>query len=264
MPSLKKNWIMPKTLTALVVVHNEEHRVATCLERLSFADELVVLCDRCTDHTPTIARTFNAIVIEGAWPLEGDRRNAGLQGCTKDYILEIDADEWVTPELAIEIKQILNNPMDDYYLIPIHNYIGKRLVQHGWGGSFGVRRKHILFKNGIKSWGVGRVHPPIYIKSTKKGILTHPIVHHIDNDLSDMWARLNRYTTAKAQDMVDTNTLGRKISHYRRFFTRFFQCYIRRHGYKEGVYGLSIALCAGLFPLLSYIKAKEILDSRGG
>ena len=68
-------------LSALVVAHNEERQLAACLERLAFADEIVVVLDRCDDASATIAGQFTERLIEGAWPLEGDRRNAGIEAC---------------------------------------------------------------------------------------------------------------------------------------------------------------------------------------
>ncbi|MCS6853800.1 MAG: glycosyltransferase, partial [Elioraea sp.] len=82
-------------LSALVVARNEEARLGDCLASLRFADEIVVVLDRTTDRSADIARGVGARVLEGAWEIEGDRRNAGLAACTGDWILEIDADERV-------------------------------------------------------------------------------------------------------------------------------------------------------------------------
>jgi glycosyltransferase involved in cell wall biosynthesis len=65
-------------LSALVVAHDEEANLADCLERLRFADEIVVLLDRCSDGSRAIAERFGARILEGAWPREGDRRNTGI------------------------------------------------------------------------------------------------------------------------------------------------------------------------------------------
>lgn len=73
-------------LSALVVVHNEEARLAACLDRLAFADELVVVLDRCTDQSREIALAHKARLVEGGWELEGPRRNAGIDACTGDWI----------------------------------------------------------------------------------------------------------------------------------------------------------------------------------
>ena len=95
------------TLSAVVTVHNEEVRLADCLAALSFAYEIVVVLDRCTDGTRAIAQRFTDRLIEGAWQLEGARRNAGIEAARGDWILEVDADERVSPALAAEIRDTI-------------------------------------------------------------------------------------------------------------------------------------------------------------
>ena len=94
-----------KSISALVVAHNEETQLAECLKGLSFADQLVVVLDKCTDDSKLIASSFTEHLIEGNWDLEGDRRNVGIQACDSDWILEVDSDERVSTLLAAEIKE---------------------------------------------------------------------------------------------------------------------------------------------------------------
>lgn len=243
------------TLSALVVVHNEEARLAACLERLAFADELVVVLDKCTDGSKAIAERFNARLVEGAWELEGPRRNTGIAACTGDWVLEVDADEHVPPELAEEIRRTIAATPYDWHEILVDNYIGERLVRHGWGASFGKAAYPGLFRRGAKVWGDQRVHPSLTWTGRKGPMLTHRLLHYVDRDISDMIRRLDRYSTARALDLRASGKLGNLPSNLRRLVSRFFKCYVRRGGYKEGGYGLLIALFAGLFPLLSYLKA---------
>ena len=248
----------PPKLSALVVAHNEEAQLAECLERLRFADEIVVVLDRCTDRSAEIAAGFNARLIEGAWPLEGERRNTGIQACTGDWILEVDSDERVPPEMAREIRSVIAAAPFAHFLIPFDNYVGKRLVRYGWGGSFGVMMAPRLFAKGAKRWGDQRVHPALELKGEKR-FLKARMIHYVDRDISDMIARLNRYTSAKAADLRAQRAEGKDIGSYghniRRIFGRFYKCYVGRKGYREGRYGFLIALMAGLYPILSYLKA---------
>jgi len=93
-----------RRLSALVVARNEEDRLEACLACLNFADERVVVLDRCTDGSASIAHKMADVVLEGEWPIEGDRRNAGLDACSGDWILEVDADESVSAELGQEVR----------------------------------------------------------------------------------------------------------------------------------------------------------------
>ncbi len=242
-------------LSALVVARNEAHQLADCLGRLSFADEIVVVLDRCTDASAEIAARFTERILEGGWPIEGDRRNAGIDACTGDWILEIDADERVSDALASEVRETIRDAAPGYFLVPFDNYIGTRLVRHGWGGAWGVGAAPRLFSRGAKRWGDQRIHPKLELVGAKRRLEAR-MDHYVDRDISDMLARLDRYTTARAHDLRDSGDIGSFFHNVRRMFSRFLKCYVGRKGYREGVYGFLIALFAGLYPILSYLKAR--------
>ena len=253
------------TLSALVVVHNEEHRLTACLERLCFADEIVVVLDRCTDRSAQIAGGFAAKLVEGAWELEADRRNAGIAACHGDWILESDADERVPLELAEEIRDTIRRSPFDRHLIAVNNYIGTVLVRYGWGGAFGKGAYWGLFRKHAKRWGEGRVHPKIHLNGKEGPPLANAIDHLVDRNISDMIRRLDSYSTARAADLREHGDPDPTRTYVRRFFSRFYKCYLYHHGYREGGWGLLIAICAGLYPLLSHLKAKlESAAPEGG
>lgn len=252
-------------LSALVVARDEEARLPGCLASLSFADEVLVVLDRSTDSSAAIARAAGARVLEGAWELEGERRNAGIAACTGDWILEVDADERVPPELAADIRQTIADSPHAFHRVRIDNHVGGRLIRHGWGGSFGTTLKPILFRKGAKHWRPQRVHPGLDWTGTEGARLeAHGIRHELDRDISDMLRRLDRYSSAKAADLLDAGDIGTLGNNLRRFVSRFFKCLIGRKGWKEGGWGVLIALCAGLFPLLSHLKARLEPDRHRG
>jgi glycosyltransferase involved in cell wall biosynthesis len=243
-------------LSALVVARDEERQLADCLQCLGFADEIVVVLDRCRDRSADIARRFTMHVVEGAWEREGPRRHAGIDACNGDWILEVDADERVPPELAAEIRRVVAGSAADWHLVPIDNYISDRLVRYGWGASFGRSAHAALYKKGKKRWGAERVHPAVTLSGTAGPPLAGRIVHRVDRDISDMLRRLDRYSSARAQDLRDSGDIGSYGSNLRRIVSRFWKCYVGRKGYREGQWGFLIALCAGLYPILSYLKAR--------
>jgi len=242
-------------LTALVVAHNEEDHLADCLDTLAFADEIVVVLDKCTDGSKAIAARYTDQLIEGSWDIEGPRRHAGIDVCGGDWILEVDADERVSPELAAEMREKIKTAPFGHFLIPYDNYVGERLVRYGWGASWGVSATVRLYSRGGKVWGQQRIHPGVELKGERMW-LENRMIHYVDRDISDMIKRLDRYSTARANDLRASGKIGSLANNIRRLFSRFFKCYIGRKGYREGLYGFLIALMAGLFPLLSYIKAK--------
>jgi glycosyltransferase involved in cell wall biosynthesis len=243
-------------LSALVVARNEAAQLAQCLSLLNFADETVVVLDRCEDASRSIAREFTDRIIEGAWEREGPRRNAGIAACRGEWILEVDADERVTAELAGEIRATVENSPADWHLIPVDNYVGERLVRFGWGASFGRSAYAGLFRRGVKHWGDQRVHPAVLLSGAQGTNLSARLVHHVDRNISDMLHRLDRYTSARAQDLREGGDIGSFGHNLRRIASRFWKCYVARRGYREGPYGFLIALCAALYPILSYLKAR--------
>ncbi|MEK9660949.1 MAG: glycosyltransferase family 2 protein [Alphaproteobacteria bacterium] len=246
-------------LSALVVAHDEEAQIADCLSALDFADEVVVVLDRCTDRTQEIAERMGARTLSGAWPLEGPRRNAGIAACEGDWVFEVDADERVPPELAAEIRDVIADAPFGYFLVPFDNYVGDRLVRYGWGAAWGVSAAARLFARGAegpaKVWGDQRVHPALELRGAR-GRLEGRMIHYVDRDISDMLQRLDRYTSAHAADLRASGDIGTFAHNVRRIFSRFWKCYVARRGYREGPYGFLIALMAGLYPILSYLKAR--------
>lgn len=244
-------------LSTLTVAHNEEHNLKACLEALSFADERVVVLDRCTDRSKEVALAAGAdTIIEGAWPIEGDRRNAGIEACKGDWVLEVDADERVPADLSREIEAATLASPAGYYLIQFDNYVGKTRVRYGWGAYIGASAAPRLFARGTKKWGRQRVHPSLEL-GPRLGMLETRVDHLVDDNITDMLARFDRYTTGNARDLissgkVETETLRRNI---RRIPSRFYKAYVRRKGYREGGYGFLVGVLAGLYPVVSYLKA---------
>jgi len=241
-------------LSALVVARNEAERIAPCLERLAFADEIVVLLDRSTDRTAELARARGARVVEGDWALEADRRNAGIAACNGDWILEVDADEWATPAFAVEVRAAIAIAKPGYFIVPMANHIGERLVRHGWGAYNGVAAKPSLFRKGMKRWGRGRVHPQIALEGERQ-MLKEPLLHFVYRDVSDMMQRLNRYTDLAALEAVETGTVPTLRASLRRMASRAWKSYVSRRGYREGAYGVALALYSALYPILVHLKA---------
>jgi len=211
-------------LSALVVAHDEEAQLAECLSRLDFADELVVVLDRCTDRSREIALGFTSRIVEGAWELEGPRRHAGIDACAGAWIVEIDADERVSPALGAEIRSVAENSSAAWHLIPVDNYIGDRLVRWGWGASFGKSAYAGLFRKGAKEWGSERVHPRLTLFGTQGATLTARLEHRVDRNISEMLQRLDRYSTLRARDLRDGGDIGGYGHNVRRIVSRFWKC----------------------------------------
>lgn len=247
----------PPTLSALIVVRNGEPDLPDCLASVRFVDEIVVVLDRCTDGSKAIAESFGARLVEGAWDIEGPRRNVGLAACSCDYTLEIDADERCPPALAEEIRSVLARRPQGGVFVPFDNRIGDRAITYGWGAYNGVGGKRCLFPSHTKTWGQGRLHPPVEQKPEAARVEAR-MIHHVYRDLPHMFERLLRYSRLAAEDMVDQDKIPSPLNTARRFVSRPWKSYVTRQGRREGFYGVALALYSALYPVLSHLMALEL------
>ena len=247
-------------LSALIVAHNEEAILDECLRRLAFADEIVVVLDRCTDGTKKRALAHGAKIIEGAWEIEGARRMTGIDACAGPWVLEVDADEWIDVPLAEEIKTVVTADQADFYFTPIHNYVHGQWVKHGWMAALAPDLRGSLFRKGKKRWAMDRVHPGVSFDGVRGPDFANGIRHNLADDISALVRRFNRNTTNRAYDLAERQEFGRTKTMVRKSFSRFWKCYVARKGYREGGVGLLISILSALYPLVAHLKALEIRD----
>lgn len=249
---------MPK-ISAVIVAHNEENKIEECLKSLDFVDEIVVVLDKCTDSTKQIVQKFTNKIIEGSWNIEGARRNIALNAANHDWILEIDCDERISPDLADEILQVISNSKPCAFVVKIANYIGTRHVKHGWLRILGVLSRQTLTYRDLKKYHEDKeIHPTFDLNAEIK-LLKNPLIHLMDDDISDMIARFNRFTNWRANDIISKGKFKNSglIKALFEFDFRFFKSFVLKKGYKEGRLGFLIATLSGIYPLVSYLKAKE-------
>lgn len=243
-------------LSVVICVRNEERRLGRCLEGLDFADEVVVVLDRCTDRSRAIGEAHGAVLVPGVFPLEGQRRAAGQQAASGEWIFELDADEIVTPELAAELRAATADDRYAWRKVKIDNYVGARLIRHGWGGAFGTTLAARLYRRGSKQWGRERVHPDVRFEGAEGPRLAAGLRHEFARDVSDVLRRFDRYTALRAEDLREHGGKLGRIDNALRGARRFWKCYVRRRGWRDGGWGLLISLLAGLYPLVSALRAE--------
>ena len=252
------------TLSALVVARNEEIQLADCLSCLGFADEIVVVLDRCDDARPRSpggsptgsSRAPGSARGTGAMP--GSRR-AAATGSSKSTPTNGSA-----RSLRPKSAAVVAHSAADWHLIRVDNYIGDRLVRWGWGASFGRSAHAGLFRRGAKRWGEGRVHPAIALSGSQGPTLGAPLAHYVDRNISDMLRRLDRYTSARARDLRDSGDIGSFAHNLRRIFSRFWKCYVARPRLSRRRMGFSDRAVRGALPdpVLSEGAARKPNDGR--
>jgi glycosyltransferase involved in cell wall biosynthesis len=249
-------------LTALVCVQNQEAQLAECLRSLSFCDEIVVVADRCTDRSQEIARCHGATVIDGIFPLESQRKAAGLDACGGEWILELDADERIDRALAWEIRAVLQmRPLADCYEIPIDNYVGEARVRDGWLGQLSASRGVRLFKRGLKVWAPLRRDDGHAAPGCRVCELKGAIHRDLGTDVGGLFERMNRLTALAAEDLADS-AAARPRGQFLGAAGKFAQSYLLRAGWREGRLGLLVALLNAIYPVVSRMRALEVMEAR--
>jgi glycosyltransferase involved in cell wall biosynthesis len=252
---------MHSRLSVAIIARNEERNLAACLASVAFADEIVVVDHASTDRTQQIARAAGARVIETAdWPGFGPQKNRALDACTGEWILSIDADERVTPELRAEIERTLAQPRFDVYEIPrLSTYCG-RFIRHGGWHPDRVRR---LFRRGAARFSDAAVHESL-VTARPVGRLREPLLHYSFRSMDEVIAKMNRYSSESAQALVAGGAapgLARAIVHG---LAAFLRTYVLKLGFLDGRRGFLLAVSNAEGSYYRYVKAMLAAEARRG
>ncbi len=242
-------------LSVVVLTKNEEACIADCLKSVSWADEIIVVDDESTDNTLEIVKKFNAKVFSRKMDVEGKHRNWAYAQARNRWVLSLDADEIVTPELKIEIEEAIKSDEFVAFDIPLRNFISSYWVKYGgWYPASKVR----LFRKDKFKYEESEVHPRVFIEGSCRH-LKSDIIHKGYPDIEHFLNSVNRQSTLEAVKWINTKrkmSLGHIIW---RAVDRFFRRYLRKKAYKDGMYGFVIAFFDTLYQILSYVKYKEML-----
>jgi glycosyltransferase involved in cell wall biosynthesis len=245
-------------LSVVVLTKNEEACIAEALESVKWADEIIVVDDESTDKTLDIVAGFNAKVLRRKMDVEGKHRNWAYAQARNQWVLSLDADEKVTPELKTEIESAVVSSRFAAFDIPLRNYIGNYWVKYGgWYPASKVR----LFRKDKFKYEEVEVHPRVFIDG-ECGHLKNDIIHKGYPDLEHFLNSVNRQSTLEAKKWINT---ARKMSFGHalwRAVDRFFRRYLRKKAYKDGMYGFIIAFFDTLYQILSYAKYREMLNKK--
>jgi glycosyltransferase involved in cell wall biosynthesis len=243
------------TLSVVVVTLNEEERIRECLDSVAWADELIVVDAESHDKTAAIARELTDHVIVRPWPGFPAQKNFGLAQATGDWVLSLDADETVSPELRTEITTILTaGGTADGYRVPRHNIFWGRWVRHGGlYPDWQVR----LFRRGHGRFADRAVHEAITVDGTVARLRGH-LEHRSYRDVADFLARADRYTSLAAEEAIAAGRPSRPLLDLvARPVGRFLGMYVARAGFLDGWRGFLLATLYAYYVLMRSAKIWE-------
>lgn len=241
------------TVSVVIITLNAEAQIQKCLDSVRFATEIIVLDSGSQDRTVEICRTYTEQVYQTDWPGFGIQKNRGIDLATGHWVLVLDADEYLTPELQQEIQAIVNTESSSavaYKMLRHSTFMGK-IIRHGdWRNDWITR----LFQRGAARYTEDRVHEKLCVQgevSCLQGVLLHDTVTSVEDSLR----KLNQYSTLGAEQRVAKGRGGNLLTAIVHGAWTFVRSYIVRRGFLDGQEGYLIALLTAQGSFYKYIKA---------
>lgn len=249
-------------LSVLVTAGNEEKRIADCLESVRWADEIVVVDSCSTDRTVEIARSYTDRVVVSPWRGYIRQKQFALTKASRRWVLFLDADERVSPELAREIREELaRQPVrwTGFRLPRKVHYMGRWILHGDWYPDYKLR----LFLRDHGRVGGDEPHDRVVVSGPIKR-LHGDLLHFTYRDLSDHVYTVNRFSSISAEGMFKEGLRCGMFPMLARPTARFVRSYIVRRGFLDGAPGLIAALIVAFGVFLKYAKLRELAMREGG
>ncbi len=252
------------SVSAFVICMNEEEQIGACLESLSFCDELVVIDSFSTDRTVEIARAHGATIIQRPWPGYRSQKAFGLTTVNHDWVVNIDADERVSPELRAAILKVLREDfirrgrgeepvVQGYYVNRVVFFLNRWWRQGGWYPEYRLR----FFRRGRVTWGGVEPHEKALVDG-ETAILPGELQHFTYKSIDDQLSRLHHLASISAAAEYADGKRGSLRGLVLNPLLRFLKFFVLKRGYREGVAGLVVAMAEGYYTYMKYAKLWEM------
>ena len=248
-------------LSVIIITKNEAQDLGRALDSVAFADEVIVLDSGSTDGTQEIARTKGARVFEtDDWPGFGPQKNRALEKATQDWVLSLDADEWLEPDLANEIQEVVRINRSPFtspaaYVIRRRSIYIDRLIRFGdWRRDRVIR----LFRRGQGRFSRDPVHERLIVQGLL-GNLRGQMGHHSVRSIQDSKEKMWRYNRVAAMRLADAKRGGKTLGVLKAVFS-LFRGLILRGGLLDGLRGSQLAWFNAYGTYLRYALAQSIQD----
>lgn len=237
-------------LSVIIITKNEAANIRSCLESVAWADEIIVVDSGSTDTTVDICRELGAKVFVHDWEGFGAQKNRALDHATCPWVLSIDADERVTPELRAEIEEVLAAPRADGYRIPrLSSFCGRFMHHSGWRPDYVLR----LFRREKGRFSDALVHESVQVQGQVKE-LHQDLLHYSYRDFDDVLHKLNSYSSAASLMLERRGKRGSLAQAIFHGAWAFFRTYVLRAGFLDGREGFMLAVMNAENSYYRYIK----------
>lgn len=244
-------------ISVVISAYNEQNMIEDCLKSLKgLADEIIVVDNSSQDLTAQIAKKYSSKVytLPNDPVMLNKNKNFGFTKATEDWIISLDADERLTPELSEEIKKVIKNKEVMAYNIPRKNIIFGKWIEHSiWWPDYNLR----LFKKGYGKFPLKHVHEKLEVKG-EVSKLENPMIHYNYQTISQFIRKMdNTYTESEVEHFIKS---GKSINWYdaiRYPANDFLKTFFLEKGYKDGLHGLVLSILQSFYSFIVFAKIWE-------
>lgn len=240
-------------VSVVIITKDEEQNIEDALKSVSDAQEIIVVDAFSADKTVEICRKYTDKVYQLEWQGFARQKQTAVDYAKGQWVLVLDADERVTPELKSEIVQAISNTDSSGFYIPRENYfIGKWIKHGGWWPDHTLR----LFRKDKGRFEIREVHEKVVVDG-KTSHLKNPLKHFTYRSMSDFIARAENYSTLAARELKKKGRCAGVFSLTVKPLATFLKMYFLRLGFLDGTRGLILAVLYGYYTFLKYAKTWE-------
>lgn len=247
-------------VSVCIITFNEESRIRDCLESVKWADEIIVVDSFSTDKTVDICKEYTERVYRRAWGGNIDQKNHTIGLATKDWLLCLDADERLSPELTKEIQNVLKSrdTADGFFFPRRSSYLGRWIFHGDWYPDYQLR----LFKRGRGRWQGTNPHGRVSVEG-KTQYMKHDLYHFNYRNLSHQLKTIDNYSDIFSGIMIERNKSFSLFQLIFRPLYKFIKVYILKRGFLDGLPGFILAITNAFYIFVKYVKLWERTHGNG-
>jgi glycosyltransferase involved in cell wall biosynthesis len=245
------------SLSTVIITKNEESNIDDCLRSVKWVDQIVVVDAESTDRTQELARHYTHLVMVRQWEGYGPQKNFGILQATGDWILILDADERVSPELAKEIQARLTTWTSGD---PVAFCVCRQNVFYGewvrWGGAYPDSQIR-LFQKGKATYNDVEIHENLIVEGPIGNLKGH-LEHYTERRIVDHFMKFSLYITLAAKEQAKSTAKVHWWNLLLNPLVTFIKKYCLKQGFRDGIRGIIYAGFASMYTFGKYAKLFEL------
>ena len=244
-------------ISVTVITKDEEKNISDCLRSVNWADEIIVVDSESTDRTAELAKQFTDKIFIRKWEGYVPQKKYALSLASNEWVLSLDADERITPELKEEILNLAPANYSGFRIRRKNFLLKKEITSCGWEKDYQLR----LMRKDKSSFSDRLVHEKFIVDGQVEK-LKNPMIHYTFTSFSEYFSKINHYSSLKAQELFQKKERVGAWTIFSHTVSAFFAFFIFRRGFKDGVYGLIISLLHSVSTMMNYIKLWELQNRK--